>query len=516
MTRQKSEDPIVPEGVRKFSPTEPSAWGGKGVPVDEDVEQLGLPFATAVSLQRTFQPKRPDLSASKSGTRAPKANGLAEPTPHATMESVIEQLDKAFDHVARNKGAPGPDGLRIEVVRMRWPEIRNRLAHRLRNNRFSPGPARRKEIPKPGGGTRGLSIPNVEDRVVQEALRLIIQPLFEPNFHPSSHGFRPKRSCHTAIAEASEYVAAGNGWVVDLDLSKFFDRVHHQRLLARLRTKIDDQTLMRTLSRILRSSTVMPDGVISRSSEGVPQGGPLSPLLSNIVLDELDWELARRGHRFIRYADDVAVFVRSKRSGKRVMESMTRFIEGRLRLKVNAEKSSTHPVPTGNLLGFRLRRMRDGKVQVLLSVRSQERIRAKIRDLTPRNWGGRLRWVIARLNRYLDGWFAYFGVASPNAFGRLKKLDVHMRRRLRALQLKHWKCKRTITRKLNRMKYSKKVAEYVYGGRRGWWVLSNLGVVTHRLSQQWFEKQGLQTLVDRRYHRMLAMAAPAQQSFGWG
>jgi len=432
------------------------------------------------------------------------------------MEVVIEHLDEALEKVARNKGAPGPDGKRIETVRKHWSTIRHHLARRLLGNSYQPGPARRKEIPKPGGGTRSLSIPNVEDRVVQEAIRRAIEPLYEPTFHPSSHGFRPKRSCHSAIAEASKYVADGYGWVVDIDLSKFFDRVHHQRLLARLQSKIDDRTLMRTLSRILRASTVLEDGMLERSDEGVPQGGPLSPLLSNIVLDELDWELARRGHRFIRYADDVAVFVRSRRAGERVMVSMTRFIEGRLRLLVNVEKSSTHPASTGNLLGFRLKRKPDGQVEVLLSVRSQVRIRNRIRELTPRNWGGRLRSCIARLNRYLDGWFAYFGIASQSAHGALKKLDAHTRRRLRAIQLKHWKRKRIITRKLNRMKYSRKVAEYVYGGRRGWWVLSILGIVTHRLSQAWFARQGLQTLLDRRHQRMLAMAAPAQQSFGWG
>ena len=517
MPRQKSEDPIVPEGRRKPAPIGQRARGEKGVPVEQDVEQLGLPFATAVSPKGALTPRVMDLSIDGPATRVPKANGKVEPTPHATMEIVIENLDEALEHVVRNKGAPGPDGQRIDDVREHWSTIRARLVRRLRVNSYTPGPARRKEIPKPGGGVRGLSIPNVEDRVVQEAMRMTLQPHFEPHFHPSSHGFRPKRSCHSAIVEASEYVEDDRRWVVDVDLSKFFDRVNHQRLLARVARRVGDRVLMRAISRVLRASTVMPDGQLVRAEEGVPQGGPLSPLLSNIVLDELDWELDRRGHRFIRYADDVAVFVRSKRAGERVMDSMTRFIESRLRLAVNASKSTVHPASTGNLLGFRLRRdPRSGEVKVHLSVRSRERLRERIRELTPRNWGGRMRWCIARLDRYLDGWFAYFGIAAPTALRALKQMDAHMRRRLRAIQLKQWKRKRTIARKLNRIKPSRNVARHVYSGRRGWWVLSNLGVVTHRLDQHWFGRQGLRTLVERRYERGLAMAAPAQQSFGWG
>jgi hypothetical protein len=223
------------------------------------------------------------------------------------------------------------------------------------------------EIPKSGGGVRGLGIPNVEDRVVQEAIRRSIEPLFEPCFHPSSHGFRPKRSCHTALSEARQHVEAGHHVVVDLDLSKFFDRVHHQRLMARVGQKVQDRKLLVLLGRLLKSSVLLPNGVLVRTEEGVPQGGPLSPLLSNIVLDELDQELSRRGHRFVRYADDVAIFVRSKRSGVRVMESVSKFIEGRMRLLVNQSKSSVRKPSEGNFLGFRLKILQDGSTEVLLS-----------------------------------------------------------------------------------------------------------------------------------------------------
>ena len=244
----------------------------------------------------------------------------------------------------------------------------------------------------------------------------------------------------------------------------------------------------------------------------------MSPLLSNIVLDELDWELDRRGHRFVRYADDVAIFVRSERSGARVMESVTRFIEGRMRLLVNAEKSSVWSPTEGNFLGVRLDVNPDGSTEVSLSDRTMKRALSKIRELTPRNWGGSLRTCILRLDRYLTGWFGFFGVCSPSAQRDLQKLDARARRRLRAITLTHWKRKSTIVRKLNRMKRTRTVARNVYKGRRGWWSLSHDGVVSHRLSAGRLGELGLQPLVVRLTEKMLAMIAPKVQqlSLPWG
>lgn len=509
MTRQKSEDPIVPEGRRKSAPTA-RARGGKGVPVDQVAEQISLPFATAVPqegavggalVQPTPRPR-------------PKASVLTGPVPPATMEVVIGHLDEALVHVARNKGAPGSDGLRVEEVQARWPSMRRQLIRSLRDGSYRPGPARRKMIPKPGGGERGLSIPNVVDRVVQQALRAALQPLFEPGFSEHSHGFRPSRSCHTAIVEARGHVGEGFEVVVDLDLSKFFDRVNHQRLLARVGRHVESRALMKLLARVLRSETVLPDGLVVQTEEGVPQGGPLSPLLSNIVLDELDLELERRGHRFVRYADDVAIFVRTERAGERVMRSISRFIEGRMRLKVNAEKSAVRRPEEGNLLGFRLIPGSDDGVGVDLSDRTLKRAHARIRELTPRNWGGRIEWCLARLNRYFTGWFGFFGVCTEVARRRLKELDGRARRRVRAIQLRQWKRKRTIVRKLNRMKYSKKVGHHVYRGRRGWWDLSGTGVVSHRLSAAWMRERGLESLLNRHIERVLDMVAPVQSGPG--
>ena len=249
---------------------------------------------------------------------------------------------------------------------------------------------------------------------------------------------------------------------------------------------------------------------LTRNEEGVPQGGPLSPLLSNIVLDELDHELECRGHRFVRYADDVAVFVRSQRAAERVMQSITRFIEKRMRLKVNQEKSAVRRPDEGNLLGFRLVRGRDGSVEIDLSDRTLKRAHARIRELTPRNWGSSLRRCLFRLNRYFTGWFGFFGICTRMVRRRLKELDGRARRRVRAIQLRQWKRKRTILPKLNRMKYSKKMAKAIYSGKSGWWALSGNGVVSHRLNVTWMLERGLESLLERHVERALPMIAPAQ------
>jgi RNA-directed DNA polymerase len=310
MARQKSEDRIKPKSRRKPALTrgDERPGGGKAVPVNEQAWQLGLPFGTAEN--GDGQPS-PLVGVAARGL--PRAATFAGPKPKdkdktvvsATMEEVTKQLDEAFQSVASNKGAPGPDRQTIEQVRACWGGLREQLAASLLEGTYQPGDIRRVWIPKPGG-QRGLGIPNVVDRVVQEAVRRVLEPLYEPTFHPNSHGFRPNRSCHTAIQQARRYLEDGYEWVVDIDLEKFFDRVCHQRLMARLAERIDDRRLLVLIGRMLKAKVVMPDGVKVSMEEGLPQGGPLSPLLSNIVLDELDKELARRGHRFVRYADDCA------------------------------------------------------------------------------------------------------------------------------------------------------------------------------------------------------------------
>ena len=308
------------------------------------------------------------------------------------MEEVANRLTSALLKVASNKGAPGPDGQTIEALREQWPVVVPRLQADLLEGRYRPGEIRRAYIPKAGGGQRGLGIPDVVDRVVCEAVRQVLEPLYEPTFHPSSHGFRPGRSCHTAIAEAKQHLEDGYGWVVDLDLEKFFDLVCHQRLIAKLAQRVSDRRLLVLIGRMLKAKVVLPDGVVIASEQGVPQGSPLSPLLSNIVLDELDQELARRGHRFVRYADDGNVYVRSERAGLRVMASLTEFIERRLRLKVNEAKSAVARPEDRHFLGFRLRvDPQTGTVEVLLSERTKRNAMERVRQLTPRTWGSTLR-----------------------------------------------------------------------------------------------------------------------------
>lgn len=308
--RGKSDGLIKPQIRRKTGSTARGARperGGKGATASEEVEQLGMFRGIADSPQG-------DVAGTEADQSAPVPRAVPKPRttkgsapPAMTMEEVVGQqnLKTAFQRVASNDGAPGPDRQSIKQVREHLPQLLPKLQAELLQGQYQPGQIRRVWIPKPGGGQRGLGIPNVIDRLAQQAVHQVLSPHFEPGFHDSSHGFRPGRSCHTAIAEAKGYVEEGYNWLVDIDLAKFFDRVHHQRLLARLEQGgVKDRRLLRLIRQMLKAEVVMPDGVVVSTDEGTPQGGPLSPLLSNIVLDELDWELERRGYHFVRYADD--------------------------------------------------------------------------------------------------------------------------------------------------------------------------------------------------------------------
>jgi group II intron reverse transcriptase/maturase len=412
-----------------------------------------------------------------------------------TMDEVAsnENLRAAFKEVAANKGAPGPDRQSIEQVRERLEGVLPKLREALLNGSYQPGQIRRVWIPKSGGGQRGLGIPNVIDRWVQQAVNRVLSPNYEPTFHESSHGFRPGRSCHTAIAAAKGHLEEGYDWVVDFDLEKFFDQINHQRLLARLEQRVKDKRIIDLIRRMLKAKVVMPDGVVVSTEEGAPQGGPLSPLLSNIVLDELDWELDRRGHRFVRYADDSNVYVRSERAGKRVMESIGRFLEGRMRLKVNQTKSAVARPEERHFVGFRLRRRPiDGEVEVRLSKRSKKRIREKIRQMTPRNWGQSVRQCIQGVNRYLSGWIEFFKVCTAEELRQFDILSAHLRRRLRAITLRQWKRKRTMARRLIKLGVRPQNAwRQMYQGRRRLWALSHRPAVERGLSNAYYAALGL-------------------------
>ena len=399
----------------------------------------------------------------------------------------LPNLARALLFVARNKGAAGVDGVSTEEVVESAPHLLPKIRQALITGTYQPGDIRRVWIPKPGGGERGLGIPNVIDRVVQQAVLLQLEPIFEPTFHDSSHGFRRYRGAQTAIAEATKYFNEGYGVTVDIDLSKFFDRVNHQRLLARMSKHVGDGRVLKLVHRMLKAKVVLPDGARVVTEEGTPQGGPLSPLLSNIVLDELDWELDRRGLRFVRYADDFSVFVRSERSGHRVMASVKRFVECRLRLVINEEKSSVSDPYDLTFLGFWLRKNARGEVSILISRRTATRLSVRIRELTPRNWGGSFDSCVLRVNRYLNGWIGYFRLCTGT--GSFGNVDAHIRRRLRALLVRQKKRPRHLYRHLLRRGISRGMAWKSAYGIRGHWKRSASFGLHKAYSNAWFAER---------------------------
>ena len=492
--REKSDGRVVPEGTGNRAPIA-KLRGGKAA------TDIGRAHASELTSETAERPKSPATSETAAFTKEVHA---------VTMEQIADEANllEAFRRVEENRGAPGPDGMTVEIVRHHLTPMLLHLQRTLVAGTYKPGAIRRVWIPKASGGQRGLGIPNVIDRWVQQALLQRLAPLYEPTFHRSSHGFRPGRSCHTAIVEAKTHVRRGGKWLVDIDLEKFFDRVHHQRLLSKLRQRIGDERILKVVGRMLRAKVVMPDGVVVQTEEGTPQGGPLSPLLSNIVLDELDHELERRGHRFIRYADDMSIYVRSESAGRRVFESVTRFLERRMRLVVNREKSAVSKPRGRHILGFTLRPSSGRRVELDLSERTRERLRDRIRELTPRTWGQSLRKCIERINSYLRGWAAYFGVAE-RAGGPARYADGHIRRRLRAILLQHWKNTKTIRINLIKLGAQYDLAQRI-GRSSGAWFRSNHYGVTTGLRNEVFARWGLLSL-DELCAVRLAMGLPSPE-----
>ncbi len=383
------------------------------------------------------------------------------------MEKVCERqnLLAALKRVRQNAGSPGIDGMTVEELsahlRVHWLRLREELLA----GRYQPQPVKRVAIPKRGGGERELGIPTVFDRFIQQALLQVLQPLFDPTFSDASYGFRPGRRAHDAVLRAQAYVQEGRSVVVDIDLEKFFDRVNHDMLMGRLAKRIADRRVLRLIRRYLNAG-VLADGVVMERHEGTPQGGPLSPLLANVLLDEVDKELERRGHAFVRYADDLNVYVRSKRAGERVMASLRKLF-GKLKLRVNDSKSKVTRATNAKFLGFSFWIAQGRIVRRRVAPQAIASLKERVRELTRRNAGRSLAQVCKPLGRYLVGWKAYFRLAdTPRVFA---DIDGWVRHRLRAVQLKHWKRGRVVYRELIARGMPDDVARQVAANSRRWW-----------------------------------------------
>ncbi len=432
----------------------------------------------------------------------PARSGNAGAEASLLMEEVLrrENVVRAHNRVVRNGGAPGVDGMSVAELmpycREHWARIREALLQGV----YEPQPVRRVEIPKPDGGRRLLGIPTVLDRLIQQALLQVLHPLFDPHFSEDSYGFRPGRSAHQAIARAREHIRAGHRWVVDLDLEKFFDRVHHDVLMARVARRVKDKRVLRLIRRYLTAG-VMDGGVVSPRAEGTPQGGPLSPLLSNVLLDEWDQELERRGHRFVRYADDCNVYVQSKAAGERVMVSLERFLAKRLRLRVNRAKSAVARPWERKFLGYTVTWHRKAKLRV--APQSVRRFKDKLRSILRAGRGRSLRRVIEELQPVIRGWVAYFRKVEVKT--SLEDLDHWLRRKLRCILWRQWQRPKTRFRKLVARGIAKdRAALSAYNGRGPWW---NAGAshMNHAVPTRVFRNYGLVSLLDE--HRRLACAS---------
>jgi RNA-directed DNA polymerase len=431
------------------------------------------------------------------GTESSAAKRVAE-SPASTerlMEEACERdnLRKALKRVKANKGGPGVDGMTVEelpgYLKEHWPEIREQLLE----GTYRPQPVKRVEIPKPDGGVRKLGIPTVLDRFIQQAVMQVLQKRWDPTFSEHSYGFRPGRSAHQAVAEAQQYMAEGYRFVVDFDLEKFFDRVNHDKLMGQVAKRVSDKRMLKLIRAFLNAG-VMEDGLVGPTEEGTPQGGPLSPLLSNLVLDELDRELERRGHRFVRYADDCNIYVRSRRAGERVMESISGFITKKLKLKVNRAKSAVDRPSARKFLGFSF--TPGVKPKRRIAPKALERFKERIRELTRRTRGVSIERMVEQLSIYLKGWIGYFAFCETPSV--LTDLESWIRRRLRCTAWKQWKRGRTRFAELKKRGVGKDLAAQTAGSPHGPFRISRSPALHFALSDAYFHSLGLPKLVVKK------------------
>ena len=437
-----------------------------------------------------------NLSGAGSGAESRRAAaGLLKPEALRLMEAVVERnnLFRAYDRVVKNEGAPGVDGLPVSEfkpwLQRHWVRVRQDLLTGV----YQPEAVRKVEIPKPQGGVRTLGIPTVLDRLIQQALNQVLQPLFDPEFSSSSYGFRPGRNAHQAVQAARGYVAEGKRWVVDLDLEKFFDRVNHDVLMARVARKVKDERVLKLIRRYLEAG-LMEGGITSMRTEGTPQGGPLSPLLSNILLDDLDRELERRGLSFCRYADDCNIYVGSRRAGERGMQAVTAFLDRRLKLKVNVSKSAVARPWERKFLGYSMTWHKKPKLKIAEA--SRKRLAEKIRKMMREARGQSLQQAIERLNPVLRGWIAYFRLTEVK--GVLEDLDGWIRRKLRSVLWRQWKRVHARAKNLMRAGIDEMRAWRSATNQRGPWWNGGASHMNAAYPKSWFDRMGVVSLLEAR------------------
>lgn len=427
----------------------------------------------------------------RSGEASTAASGNERPGTDHLMEEVVQRgnAKAALKRVRQNKGSPGVDGMTVdelpEYLAEHWENIREQLVA----GTYQPRPVKRQEIPKSGGGVRELGIPTALDRFVQQAILQVLQPRFDPTFSEHSHGFRPGRRAHDAVCEAQRYIQDGRRVVVDVDLEKFFDRVNHDVLMGKLAGRISDKRMLGLIRRYLEAG-VMANGVVVERWEGTPQGGPLSPLLANVLLDEVDKELEKRGLSFVRYADDLNVYVRSRRAGEDAMQTLRR-LYARLRLRVNEAKSAVARPQDRKFLGYSFWYARGGAVRRRVAPKALAAMKDRVREITTRNGGRSMERVMAELRSYLAGWREYFRLTeTPKA---MRELDEWIRHRLRLVQLKQWKRGTTMYRELKRLGATESAARQVAANARRWW--RNSGMLLHvALSTSYYDRAGVPKL----------------------
>jgi RNA-directed DNA polymerase len=451
-----------------------------------------------VEVEVELQGKQGALSKDLALSKRERENDVNDKS-NRLLERILsrENMLVAYKRVVANKGSHGVDGMKVDELRTfiidKWQSVRQKLLE----GRYVPSPVRRVEIPKADGGVRLLGIPTVLDRLIQQAIAQELNKIYNPTFSDNSFGFRPNRSAKQAILKAKEYINAGNRIVVDMDLEKFFDKVNHDILMDRLSKKIKDKRVLKLIRKYLESG-IMINGIKVNSEEGTPQGGPLSPLLANILLDEVDKELEKRGHKFCRYADDLNIYVKSKKAGLRVMKSIKKIVEGRLKLKVNESKSAVDLVSKRKFLGFSFYFVK-GVANIRIHEKSYRRFKEKVKEITNRNKGISMEFRLKKLNEYTVGWLNYFGIAK--AGDKIKRNEEWLRRRLRACIWKQWKKPKTRFNNLVKLGLPKYKAWEYANTRKGYWRISNSPILNTTLNNQYLENLGYIS-ISKKYHQV--------------